>query len=56
MKAVLFALLTCFAFSAANAQLTPFELSKDKNYTATYPEIIAYYKKTGPCKPANETV
>jgi hypothetical protein len=27
------------------AQLTPFELSKDKNYTATYAEVIAYYPK-----------
>jgi hypothetical protein len=25
------------------AQLTPFELSKDKNYTATYAEVMAYY-------------
>ncbi len=25
------------------AQLTPFELSKDKNYTATYSEAITYY-------------
>jgi hypothetical protein len=27
------------------AQLTPFELSKDKNYTATYAEVMAYYPK-----------
>jgi hypothetical protein len=31
----------------ARAQLTPFELSKDKNYTATYSEIITYYQKLG---------
>ena len=29
----------------ANAQLTPFELSKDKNYTATYNQVITYYQK-----------
>jgi hypothetical protein len=29
----------------AKAQLTPFELSKDKNYTATYAEVMAYYQK-----------
>ena len=27
------------------AQPTPFELSKDKNYTATYAQVIAYYHK-----------
>lgn len=27
------------------AQLTPFEQSKDKNYTATYAEVMAYYPK-----------
>ena len=45
MKKSLLALLICFLFYPANAQLTPFELSKDKNYTATYAEIIAYYQK-----------
>ena len=45
MKKCLLALLICFVFLQANAQLTPFELSKDKNYTATYAEIIAYYQK-----------
>lgn len=30
---------------SAKAQLTPFELSKDKNYTATYAEVMAYYPK-----------
>jgi len=34
-----------FIFFQANAQLTPFELSKDKNYTATYAQVIAYYQK-----------
>ncbi|MDB5124030.1 MAG: hypothetical protein JWP94_2159 [Mucilaginibacter sp.] len=38
-------MLVCFLFSQAHAQLTPFELSRDKNYTATYSEIIAYYQK-----------
>jgi hypothetical protein len=45
MKTLLSALLTCFVFFQANAQLTPFEQSKDKNYTATYSEVIAYYNK-----------
>jgi hypothetical protein len=45
MKTILSALLICFIFSQAKAQLTPFELSKDKNYTATYAEVISYYQK-----------
>ena len=32
---------------SAHAQLTPFELSKDKNYTATYQQVISYYQKLG---------
>jgi len=44
MKTILSILFTCFVFSQAKAQLTPFELSKDKNYTATYSEVIAYYQ------------
>ena len=45
MKSFFLMLLACFGAFCAQAQLTPFELSKDKNYTATYPEIISYYKK-----------
>jgi hypothetical protein len=30
---------------SAKAQLTPFELHKSKNYTATYAEVMAYYPK-----------
>src|SRR6202789_4036157 len=45
MKTILSSFLICFIFSQAKAQLTPFELSKDKNYTATYSEVIAYYQK-----------
>jgi hypothetical protein len=45
MKRLLPVLLACFIFLQAKAQLTPFELSKDKNYTATYAEITAYYQK-----------
>src|SRR4051812_24624419 len=45
MKKCMLALMMCFVFLGANAQLTPFEQSKDKNYTATYAEIIAYYQK-----------
>jgi hypothetical protein len=45
MKFVLSAILICFICISAKAQLTPFELSKDKNYTATYAEVISYYQK-----------
>jgi zinc carboxypeptidase len=45
MKRFIPALLACLFFLQAEAQLTPFELSKDKNYTATYPEIVGYYQK-----------
>jgi len=45
MKSTLTALLICLIFCSAKAQLTPFELSKDKNYTATYSEVITYYQK-----------
>ncbi len=51
MKSLIVTLLTCFVFLQANAQLTPFELSKDKNYTATYSEVIAYYKKLSSTNP-----
>lgn len=47
MNKCFLALLICFIFSRATAQLTPFEQSKDKNYTATYVEIIAFYKMLG---------
>jgi hypothetical protein len=45
MKIVFAALITCFVVLSAKAQLTPFELSKDKNYTATYAQVIDYYQK-----------
>jgi hypothetical protein len=45
IKKLLPALLLIFVFAQAHAQLTPFELSKDKNYTANYAEIISYYQK-----------
>jgi hypothetical protein len=37
-------LLLLFCCLGAYAQLTPFEKSKDKNYTATYAEVVSYYK------------
>lgn len=37
-------MFACFIALGAHAQLTPFEQSKDKNYTATYAEVISYYK------------
>ncbi|WP_413670052.1 M14 family zinc carboxypeptidase [Mucilaginibacter sp. Mucisp86] len=45
MKIVFVALIACFITLSAKAQLTPFELSKDKNYTATYAQVIDYYQK-----------
>jgi len=45
MKKRLTFLLLCFGIQTAFAQLTPFELHKDKNYTATYAEVISYYQK-----------
>jgi hypothetical protein len=45
MRKCLLALIACFVFLKATAQLTPFEQSKDRNYTATYAEVIAYYQK-----------
>jgi hypothetical protein len=45
MKIVFVALIACFVTLSAKAQLTPFELSKDKNYTATYAQVIDYYQK-----------
>src|SRR5437868_3891133 len=45
MNRLILAVLASFIFFQANAQLTPFEKSSDKNYTATYAEIIAYYQK-----------
>jgi len=45
MKRILSLLFALSVVSYAHAQLTPFELSKDKNYTATYHEVIGYYQK-----------
>lgn len=39
---ILFSLLLS---ASVYAQLTPFELSKDKNYTANYAEVMVYYKQ-----------
>jgi hypothetical protein len=44
MKRYLLLLVAIFCCVQANAQLTPFELSKDKNYTATYAEVMTYYQ------------
>ncbi|MFD2144299.1 M14 family zinc carboxypeptidase [Mucilaginibacter antarcticus] len=51
MKKFTLALLACLAFGMARAQLTPFELSKDKNYSAAYPEVISYYIKLAKANP-----
>jgi len=45
MKKLIVLLSLCpFSFTA-KAQLTPYESHKDKNYTATYAEVISYYQK-----------
>ncbi|MDB5062448.1 MAG: hypothetical protein JWP67_2291 [Mucilaginibacter sp.] len=44
MKRTLLLFAALFCCVQANAQLTPFELSKDKNYTATYAEVMTYYQ------------
>lgn len=41
---VFFLLFLCLSLTAL-AQLTPFELSRDKNYTASYNEVMTYYKQ-----------
>ena len=51
MKTCILTLFACLTVVAAAAQLTPFELSKDKNYTATYPEVINYYTKLAQANP-----
>jgi hypothetical protein len=43
MKKISGLLFFALIFLYANAQLTPFERSKDKNYTATYSQVINYY-------------
>ena len=50
MKYIL-ALSFIFLSPLAFAQLTPFEQSRDKNYTATYNEAIAYYHQLAPKYP-----
>ena len=45
MKKVFYILIGCICFNRADAQKTPFEQSNDKNYTATYNQIIAFYNK-----------
>lgn len=45
MRIIILAFFISFILYRAHAQLTPFEQSKDKNYTATYNEVIAYYQK-----------
>jgi hypothetical protein len=44
MKQCLGFLLLCLSLQTATAQLTPFEQHADKNYTATYAEVMSYYK------------
>jgi hypothetical protein len=43
MKKLVLGLAACLSVSVVKAQLTPFELSNDKNYTATYSQVISYY-------------
>ncbi len=45
MKRLVPALICCLLCIQTKAQITPFEASSDKNYTANYAEIIGYYQK-----------
>jgi hypothetical protein len=51
MKKNIFLLLLLFSCLHGYAQLTPFEQSKDKNYTATYAEVISYYQNLSKQQP-----
>ena len=51
MKKIYTAILISFIFCQAKAQLTPFELSSDKNYTATYSQVIEYYQGLSKANP-----
>jgi len=51
MKKILCLLLTGTCLLSVQAQTTPFETHKDRNYTATYPEIISYYQKLAKTQP-----
>ncbi len=46
-KILLACVLYLVTVNYSYAQLTPFEQSSDKNYTAAYAEIIAYYQQLG---------
>jgi len=43
-KIFLLLLLLQSTYQYVSAQLTPFEKSKDRNTTATYPEVISFYQ------------
>jgi hypothetical protein len=45
MKKLLLLLTLVLVTQLAHAQVTPFERSADKNYTATYTEVMDYYTK-----------
>jgi hypothetical protein len=51
MKKNLLLLFCIFCCPPLFAQLTPFELSKDKNYTATHAQVVAYYKSLAKQQP-----
>ncbi|MEB0248723.1 MULTISPECIES: M14 family zinc carboxypeptidase [unclassified Mucilaginibacter] len=51
MKRNLVLLLSLCYYLQSYAQLTPFEQSKDKNYTATYTEVTSYYKNLAKQQP-----
>jgi hypothetical protein len=51
MKKNIFLLPLLFLCLQGYAQLTPFEQSKDKNYTAAYAEVISYYQSLSKQQP-----
>jgi len=51
MKKIICLFLIGASLLSAQAQITPFEAHKDRNYTAKYPEIISYYQKLAKAQP-----
>ncbi|WP_374948975.1 M14 family zinc carboxypeptidase [Mucilaginibacter sp.] len=51
MKRVLIFFLSMIYCLEVDAQQTPFELSRDKNYTATYAEVMSYYQNLAKQQP-----
>lgn len=51
MKKIFSLFIIVFVAGIVKAQQTPFELHPDRNYTATYAEVISYYQKLAKAHP-----